>query len=378
MFFSSMNNLIMPGRSENMGDGWETKRRRGPGYDWIILKLGLPGTIRKVEVDTNHFKGNYPDMCSIEGCTAPGASTDELDQNARWTRNSAENQIAGRHAAFLREGNFRSIDNCTHIRLNIYPDGGVSRLRVWGTLRAECIRLESPNEMSDFDLLVRGASRTSELAKEISSRSGKIFPVPRARKSMRQSLTIFPGVIDAHVHFNEPGRTDWEGFDTGSRAAAAGGTTTVFEMPLNAHPPTIDGWSFDLKRAAAERSSFVDFGLWGGLVPGNLDQLETLRDRGVIGLKAFMCDSGIDDFPSVNEQELRAGMQRAADLGLIVAVHAESQEITQQLTQERIAAGKTSVQRLSRIASGSRPNSKRSVRLSISQAKPVVVCTLSM
>jgi allantoinase len=123
----------------------------------------------------------------------------------------------------------------------------------------------------------------------------------------------------------------------------AGGTTTVFEMPLNAQPPTIDGWSFDLKRAAAEMESFVDFALWGGLVPGNFEQLETLRDRGVIGLKAFMCDSGIDDFPAVNESELRAGMQRAAELGLIVAVHAESQEITQQLTQTRIATGKISV-----------------------------------
>src|SRR5438270_7455128 len=78
MFFSSMNNLIMPGRAENMGDGWETKRRRGPGHDWMILKLGRPGTIRKVEVDTNHFKGNYPDMCSIEGRSAPDASIDEV------------------------------------------------------------------------------------------------------------------------------------------------------------------------------------------------------------------------------------------------------------------------------------------------------------
>src|SRR3981081_127080 len=74
MFFSSMNNLIMPGRAENMGDGWETKRRRGPGHDWIILKLGLPGSIRKIEVDTNHFKGNYPDTCSIERCVSPSAS----------------------------------------------------------------------------------------------------------------------------------------------------------------------------------------------------------------------------------------------------------------------------------------------------------------
>src|SRR5438477_4874988 len=83
MFFSSMNNLIMPGRSENMGDGWETKRRRGPGHDWIILKLGVPGSIRKIEVDTNHFRGNYPDTCSIEGCVAPGASTEDL-ATAQW------------------------------------------------------------------------------------------------------------------------------------------------------------------------------------------------------------------------------------------------------------------------------------------------------
>ncbi|MEP6686388.1 MAG: allantoinase AllB [Verrucomicrobiota bacterium] len=196
--------------------------------------------------------------------------------------------------------------------------------------------------MSDFDLLVRSAQ-------DIGISEGKIIALGKSLSGSAKSeidahgLATFPGVIDAHVHFNQPGRTEWEGFDSGSRAAAAGGTTTVFEMPLNAQPPTIDGWSFDLKRASAETDSFVDFALWGGLVPGNIDQLETLRDRGVIGLKAFMCDSGMDDFPAVDEQELRAGMQRAAELGLIVAVHAESQEITQQLTQDRIAAGKTSV-----------------------------------
>ena len=131
MFFSSMNNLIMPGRAENMGDGWETKRRRGPGYDWIILKLGLPGTVRKVEVDTNHFKGNYPDMCSIEGCAAAGASMDELT-NASWTEILPKTKLqADTRHYFERE--LLPIDNCTHIRLNIYPDGGVSRLRVWGT-----------------------------------------------------------------------------------------------------------------------------------------------------------------------------------------------------------------------------------------------------
>ena len=131
MFFSSMNNLIMPGRSENMGDGWETKRRRGPGYDWIVLKLGLAGTIRKVEVDTNHFKGNYPDMCSIDGCAAPGASPDDLiSKNAGWAEILPKTKLQA-HTRHFFERELSSIDNCTHVRLNIYPDGGISRLRVW-------------------------------------------------------------------------------------------------------------------------------------------------------------------------------------------------------------------------------------------------------
>jgi allantoicase len=130
MFFSCMHNLIMPGRAENMGDGWETKRRSGPGYDWIILKLGLPGTIRKIEVDTNHFKGNYPDMCSINGCAAPDASLDEL-KDARWIEILSKTKLQADTRHFF-EKELSPIDNCTHIRLNIYPDGGVSRLRVWG------------------------------------------------------------------------------------------------------------------------------------------------------------------------------------------------------------------------------------------------------
>ncbi len=134
MFFSSMNNLIMPGRSENMGDGWETKRRRGPGYDWIVLHLGRPGVIRKIEVDTNHFKGNYPDMCSIEGCFAPEATTEQLTGNeVRWREILPQTKLEA-HTRHFFEKELARHENCTHVRLNIYPDGGVSRLRVWGTL----------------------------------------------------------------------------------------------------------------------------------------------------------------------------------------------------------------------------------------------------
>ena len=132
MFFSSMNNLVMPGRSENMGDGWETKRRRGPGHDWIILKLGLPGAIQKIEVDTNHFKVNYPDTCSIEGCVAPDASTYDLVSHAGWREILPKTKLQADTRHFF-ERELGPVENCTHLRLNIYPDGGVSRLRVWGT-----------------------------------------------------------------------------------------------------------------------------------------------------------------------------------------------------------------------------------------------------
>ena len=196
--------------------------------------------------------------------------------------------------------------------------------------------------MSDFDLLVRSEQ-------DIGISEGKIVALGRnlsgsaALEIDAHRLTIFPGVIDAHVHFNEPGRTDWEGFATGSRAAAAGGTTTVFDMPLNSHPPTTSRDSFEQKRAAAEANSLVDFGLWGGLVPRNVSELEALRDCGVVGLKAFMCNSGIGDFEAADEATLRAGMRRAAELDLLVAVHAESEEMTSARTGTARAEGKTGV-----------------------------------
>jgi len=132
MFFSSMNNLIMPGRAKNMGDGWETKRRRGPGHDWIILKLGRPGAIKKIELDTNHFKGNYPDTCSIDGISAPESSAEEL-KSADWKKILPKTKLEANKRHFF-ERELRKLESCTHIRLNIYPDGGVSRLRVWGIL----------------------------------------------------------------------------------------------------------------------------------------------------------------------------------------------------------------------------------------------------
>lgn len=156
-----------------------------------------------------------------------------------------------------------------------------------------------------------------------------------------ERLVAFPGLFDAHVHFNDPGRAHWEGVETGSRALAAGGATCFADMPLNSSPPTLTGSAFLAKRTRLEAGSMIDFALWGGLTPSNLDCLEELAQCGVIGFKAFMCPSGIDDFGHCDDLTLLRGMERAASLGLPVAVHAESAAITDALTSEIYARGES-------------------------------------
>ena len=176
--------------------------------------------------------------------------------------------------------------------------------------------------MPELDLLIRGA----EPMPEIGIAEGKIvsFHAGSAREEIdADGLLALPGIVDAHVHFNEPGRADWEGWETGSRAAAAGGVTTVCDMPLNSTPPLVDVAAFDAKLAAARAGSVCDFAFWGGLVPQSADRLEPLATRGVIGFKAFMSNSGLNDFPRADLATLRAGMKSAAKLNLPVAVHAE-------------------------------------------------------
>ncbi len=176
--------------------------------------------------------------------------------------------------------------------------------------------------MPEYDLLISGAHPWPTIGVVDGMIAG--LTMGSAHETIDATgLLVLPGVVDAHVHFNEPGRTEWEGWATGSRAAVAGGVTTVCDMPLNSYPPVVTTEAFDAKRTAAEAQSLCDFALWGGLVPGHIDDLAPLAERGVIGFKAFMAASGIDDFPKVDLATLRAGMQRAATLGLPVAVHAE-------------------------------------------------------
>ncbi len=204
--------------------------------------------------------------------------------------------------------------------------------------------------MNSLDLILRNGTVITPdglQQTDIAVADGKIVSLAATGGASEEidatGLHIFPGVIDSHVHFNEPGRADWEGIATGSRSLAAGGGTLFFDMPLNAHPPTCDAASFDEKLIAAQEQSVTDFALWGGIVPGNLDKMERLAARGVIGFKAFMADSGIGDFSCVDDATLKAGMGRAAELGRLVAVHAESEPITARLTAEALAENRISV-----------------------------------
>jgi allantoinase len=145
---------------------------------------------------------------------------------------------------------------------------------------------------------------------------------------------LMPGLVDTHVHINEPGRTDWEGFETATRAAAAGGVTTLVEMPLNSIPPTTTLAGFREKLAAASGKCTVDVGFWGGVVPGNFSELAPLSEAGVLGFKCFLVPSGVDEFPNVTEADLLEAMPELKRLGAVLIVHAEVPEVIDEALKE--------------------------------------------
>jgi allantoinase len=134
---------------------------------------------------------------------------------------------------------------------------------------------------------------------------------------------LLPGLVDTHVHINEPGRTEWEGFATATRAAAAGGVTTLIDMPLNSLPPTTDAEALAVKRKAADGQCAVDVGFWGGAIPGNAGRLAELHAAGVFGFKCFLLPSGVDEFPPLDRAGLAAALRTTAELGALMIVHAE-------------------------------------------------------
>jgi allantoinase len=155
-----------------------------------------------------------------------------------------------------------------------------------------------------------------------------------------QGKVLLPGVVDAHVHFNEPGREQWEGYRTGTQAAAAGGVTTVLEMPLNSTPPTINQDLLAYKRQVVADQTVVDYGNWGGFVDNNLADLEAMNEAGVIGYKAFASASGVD-FERVNDDMLYAGLTKMRELGNVIGLHAENEWVCGYLGKQLREAGRT-------------------------------------
>ncbi len=149
----------------------------------------------------------------------------------------------------------------------------------------------------------------------------------RTRLALDRGERLIPGLVDTHVHVNEPGRTEWEGFATATRAAAAGGVTTIVDMPLNSIPPTIDPAALAVKRASAASQAVVDVGFWGGAVPGNLGRLRALHDAGVFGFKCFLAPSGVDEFPHLDADGLTAALEELGAFDGLLIVHAEDPSV---------------------------------------------------
>ncbi|MEV0616009.1 allantoinase AllB [Nonomuraea sp. NPDC050404] len=188
-----------------------------------------------------------------------------------------------------------------------------------------------------FDLVVRSRRTVTpegERAAAIAVRDEKIIalydyaaPLPAAEDVDLRGLALLPGLVDTHVHVNEPGRTHWEGFDSATRAAAAGGVTTILDMPLNSLPPTVSAEALEVKLRAAGGQCHVDVGFWGGAVPGNAKDLAPLHERGVFGFKCFMSPSGVEEFPPLGPEEMRAALAEVAGFGGLMVVHAEDPDL---------------------------------------------------
>ena len=188
--------------------------------------------------------------------------------------------------------------------------------------------------MTDLDLVIR-ARRTltaaGEVARVIGVRNGRVAAIEPYDSELNgteqlvlgDDEVLMPGLVDSHVHVNDPGRTEWEGFTTATRAAAAGGVTTIIDMPLNSIPPTCDVPALELKRKTAQTQAYVDVGFWGGAIPGNLQQLRPLHDAGVFGFKCFLLHSGVDEFPPLAPDELEPVMREIASFDGLLIVHAE-------------------------------------------------------
>jgi allantoinase len=187
--------------------------------------------------------------------------------------------------------------------------------------------------MNDYDLVVRGivVTENGEARRAIAVRDGAIAAIEdfdasldaTEARTLADDEVLIPGIVDSHVHINEPGRTEWEGFASATSAAAAGGVTTVIDMPLNSIPPTVSTKALETKRSAATDQVRVDVGFWGGAIPSSLGSLRSLHEAGAFGFKCFLSPSGVDEFPALDTEQLNLALDELADFDGLLIVHAE-------------------------------------------------------
>ncbi|WP_345311337.1 allantoinase AllB [Kocuria gwangalliensis] len=185
-----------------------------------------------------------------------------------------------------------------------------------------------------YDLVVRGKRVSCGdhfSPREVGVKDGKIVAIEPLGANLEgaqvvelaEDETLIPGLVDTHVHVNEPGRTEWEGFGSATRAAAAGGVTTIVDMPLNSVPATVNVAALEYKRLFAQQNAFVDVGFWGGAIPGNKEDLRPLHDHGVFGFKCFLLHSGVDEFPHLEADEMEEALAEVKTFDSLLIVHAE-------------------------------------------------------
>ncbi|MFF8894322.1 allantoinase AllB [Brevibacterium casei] len=187
-------------------------------------------------------------------------------------------------------------------------------------IRAKCAVL--PDGIAAAEVAVRDG-RIVEIATgedRVSTTSAQVLDVD-------DTQVLLPGLVDTHVHVNDPGRSEWEGFASATKAAAAGGVTTILDMPLNSLPPTVDVDALETKRAVAAPKAFVDVGFWGGAIPGNTGELRPLHEAGVFGFKCFLEDSGVDEFPPLTPVEMETDLAEIAGFDGLLIVHAEDHAV---------------------------------------------------
>ncbi|WP_431710583.1 allantoinase AllB [Glutamicibacter uratoxydans] len=204
-------------------------------------------------------------------------------------------------------------------------------------MSTEAMSINSKESTTHFDLVLRGEQILTTAgisAREVGVRDGKIVAIEPLGNNLSADRVIelaadevlLPGLVDTHVHVNEPGRTEWEGFESATKAAAAGGVTTIVDMPLNSIPPTVNLEALQIKREAASSKAYVNIGFWGGAIPGNKKDLRDLHDAGVFGFKCFLLHSGVDEFPSLSVEEMEEDMIELKSFDSLMIVHAEDSQ----------------------------------------------------